>query len=153
MKYHDLIQLYFERSGALQSLWTLYVVILGGLLAFSSLRQRRDWLTTALITVLFCIFAFRNLDGIHDVLEHRRAALQAIRSYPGEALVAEGGPLSQRGIIESTLQPTGYASARNFHVAADLLTIAALWGMERRRRIYGELPPAATTVPVRPPVT
>ena len=151
MKYHDLIQLYFERSGALQSLWTLYVVIVGGLLAFSSLRQRRDWLTTALITVLFCIFAFRNLGGIHDVIEHRRAVLQSIQTYPEEALTMETGRISQRGIIESTLQPTDYASARNFHVIADLVTIAALWGMERRRRIYGELPPAAT-VPVRPPV-
>lgn len=152
MKYHDLIQLYFERSGALQSLWTLYVVILGGLLAFSSLRQRRDLLTTALITVLFCIFALRNLSGIHDVIEHRRAALQAIQSYPEEALAAESGHPVQRGSIEGTLQPTDYASARNFHVAADVLTIAALWGMERRRRLYGEFPPAATIAPARPAI-
>ena len=39
MKYNDLIQLYFERTTALQNYWTLYVVIVGGLLAFSSLRK------------------------------------------------------------------------------------------------------------------
>ena len=39
MKYDQLIQLYFERSNALQAYWTLYVVIVGGLLAFSSLRK------------------------------------------------------------------------------------------------------------------
>ena len=39
MNYSELIQLYFERSNALQSYWTLYVVIVGGLLAFSSLRK------------------------------------------------------------------------------------------------------------------
>ena len=36
MYYTDLIQLYLERTTALQSYWTLYVVIVGGLLAFSS---------------------------------------------------------------------------------------------------------------------
>jgi hypothetical protein len=41
MTYHDLIQLYFERSNALQSYWTLYVVVIGGLLAFSSIRKER----------------------------------------------------------------------------------------------------------------
>ena len=30
MKYNDLIQLYFERTTALQSYWTLYVVIVRG---------------------------------------------------------------------------------------------------------------------------
>ena len=32
MKYDQLIQLYFERSNALQWYWTLYVVVIGGLL-------------------------------------------------------------------------------------------------------------------------
>ena len=33
MKYNELIQLYFERSTALQWYWNLYVVVIGGLLA------------------------------------------------------------------------------------------------------------------------
>jgi hypothetical protein len=39
MNYNDLIQLYFERSTAMQAYWNLYVLIVGGLLAFSSLRN------------------------------------------------------------------------------------------------------------------
>ena len=35
MSYSELIQLYFERSTALQWYWTIYVVVIGGLLAFS----------------------------------------------------------------------------------------------------------------------
>ena len=46
MKYDELIQLYFERSNALQGYWTLYVVIVGGLLAFSSLRKLPAAVTT-----------------------------------------------------------------------------------------------------------
>lgn len=152
MKYHELIQLYFERSAALQSLWTLYVVILGGVLAFSSLRQRRDRLTTALITVLFVIFALRNLGGIHDVIGHRQAAFQAIKQYPLTAGPEEGAlPPAQRQALESTLAPVEFAEARRFHLLADLLTIAALWAMERRRKlIHGET--AASIIPGSVPV-
>ena len=50
MTYAQLVQLYFERSTALQNYWTLYVVIIGGLLAFSSMRQIPNRLTTILIT-------------------------------------------------------------------------------------------------------
>jgi len=38
MNYNELIQLYFERSTAMQQYWNLYVIIVGGVLAFSSLR-------------------------------------------------------------------------------------------------------------------
>ena len=52
MKYNDLIQLYFERTTALQNYWTLYVVIVGGLLAFSSLRKQPAALTTLIVSIL-----------------------------------------------------------------------------------------------------
>ncbi len=40
MNYNELIQLYFERSTAMQQYWNLYVIIVGGVLAFSSLRKQ-----------------------------------------------------------------------------------------------------------------
>src|SRR5205823_11397878 len=67
MKYNDLLQLYFERSNSLQWYWTIYVVVIGGLLAFSSLRQRPDVRTAVLVTVLYCFFAYKNLGAIRDV--------------------------------------------------------------------------------------
>ena len=57
MKYNELVQLYFERSNALQGYWTLYVVIIGGLLAFSSLRKQPDHITGLLVTLLYAAFA------------------------------------------------------------------------------------------------
>jgi len=84
MHYADLVQLYFERSNALQWYWTLYVVIIGGLLAFSSLRVRRDAITGLLVTLLFCMFAYKNLGAIHDTTLQRMAALEAIRQIPAD---------------------------------------------------------------------
>ena len=133
MKYNELIQLYFERSNALQAYWTLYVVILGGLLAFSSLRKQPAALTTALVTLLFALFAFKNLDAIHDVTVQRFAVLDAIKQIDATA----GGEIQQlRATLEPTLIPASFASVKATHLTADLLTILALWAMEYRRRKY-----------------
>ena len=130
MTYHDLIQLYFERSNALQSYWTLYVVVIGGLLAFTSIRKEKDLRTTILVTVLFCFFADKNLDAIHDVTVQRLATLEAIKQFPEVP-----GPIDPaRQLLLPTLKPPAFDGVRNFHVASDLLTIAACWAMELRRR-------------------
>ena len=129
MNYHDLLQLYFERSNALQNYWTLYVIIIGGLLAFSSLRKERNLLTTALVSVLFAFFAYKNLDAIHDVTLNRLAVLDAIKQ-----LAATPETATAKQLIDLTLTPPAYDGVRNFHIVSDLLTIAALWSMERRRR-------------------
>jgi hypothetical protein len=132
MTFSDLVQLYFERSNALQWYWTLYVVIIGGLLAFSSLRKERDLITTVLITVLFGFFAYKNLGAIHDVTVQRFAVLQAIKESSGSQNATDLPAV--RNLLEPTLVVPAYEGVRNFHVASDLLTVAAVWAMERRRR-------------------
>jgi hypothetical protein len=140
MKYNELIQLYFERSNALQAYWTLYVVILGGLLAFSSIRKQPAALTTALVTLLFALFAFKNLDAIHDVTVQRFAVLDAIKQIDATA----GGEIQRlRATLEPTLIPASFASVKATHLTADLLTILALWAMEYRRRKYATSPALA----------
>jgi hypothetical protein len=140
MKYNELIQLYFERSNALQAYWTLYVVILGGLLAFSSLRKQPATLTTALVTLLFALFAFKNLDAIHDVTVQRFAVLQAIKQTDATAV----SEIQQvRAAVEPTLIPASFASVKATHLTADLLTILALWAIEYRRRKYATSPDPA----------
>jgi hypothetical protein len=129
----ELIQMYFERSNALQAYWTLYVVVIGGLLAFASIRKQPDLITTTLVTVLYCFFAYKNLDAIHDVTVQRLAVLdslkQTIASAPPAAAELRGPKL-----IEPTLLPPQYDGVRNFHYASDVLTVLALWAMELRRR-------------------
>ena len=124
MSYGELIRLYFDRSNALQWYWTLYVVIIGGLLAFSSLRQRPDLLTVVLVTVLYCFFAYKNLGAIRDTTRQRTAVVEAIRGIPV--------PRESAG-IDPTLETPDDAGIRNFHLASDVFTLAAVWAMEWRR--------------------
>ena len=135
MNYANLVNLYFERDSALQWYWTLYVIIIGGLLAFSSLRQRPDLITAILVTVLFAFFAYKNLGAIHDVTEQRTAAATLIRNSAPAAVSGDVTNLTQlRQTLEPTLVTPAYEGVRNFHIASDVLTIAAFWAMEYRRR-------------------
>ena len=135
MNYNELIQLYFERSGAMQQYWNLYVIIVGGILAFSSLRKQPAAITTALVCILFALFAYNNLDAMYDTTQQRFATLESIK----ETKSAEGGDQNQvRTKLEPTLNPATYGRVRATHVTSDILTILALWAMEfRRRRLHG----------------
>ena len=137
MNYNDLIQLYFERSNSLQNYWTLYVVVIGGLLAFSSIRKQGDRLTTLLVSILFGFFAFKNLDAIHDVTVQRFAVLETLKSFACASPDA-GNVAGAKMKIEPTLTPPAFDGVRNFHVTSDVLTILALWSMERRRRRHAD---------------
>ena len=83
MNYHELIQAYFERSVALQWYWTVYVLVIGGVLGFSTFRQRPELVTTILVTVLYLGFAYKNLGAIRDVTELRRDGPDRSESRPG----------------------------------------------------------------------
>ena len=135
MNYHELIQTYFERSVALQWYWTLYVIIIGGLMAYSSFRQRKDLIKTVLVTVLFSFFAYKNLDAIHDVTRERFATLGLIKeSAPTGPEAADVKRV--RELLDPTLDlaTPEWEGVWNFHVVSDLLTIVTLWAMERRRK-------------------
>lgn len=132
MNYHDLIQLYFERGNAMQNFWNLYVVILGGVLAFSSLRKQPAPITTALVCLLFALFAYENLGAMRDATAQRFALLQAVKDFPtgdGAAAVQQA-----RTLLEPTLTPATYGSVKTTHITSDLLALAALIAMEFRRR-------------------
>jgi hypothetical protein len=131
MKYDELIQLYFERSNALQAYWTLYVVIVGSLLAFSSLRKMPATVTTLIVTLLFGLFAYENMDAIMTVTRQRHATLAAIKQSDSSA-AAEIKPL--RDLLEPTLTPAAESAVQRTHLISDGLTILGLWAMELRRR-------------------
>ena len=132
MKYTDLIQLYFERTTALQNYWTLYVVIVGGLLAFSSLRKQPAALTTLIVSILFGLFAYENLDAIKATATQRHAALAAIKQSDAGSTAPDIKPV--RDLLEPTLNPASISSTQMTHLISDILTIVGLWVMELRRR-------------------
>jgi hypothetical protein len=141
MDYGDLVRLYFERSAALQWYWTVYIVVIGGILAFSTFRQRPEIITTILVSALYLCFAYKNLGAIVATAEEREAILSLIKSYPAS------GPRSDdvervRKTLEPTLVPYDIAGAWYFHVACDVLTLAAVWGKEWHRRKFQASPAA-----------
>ena len=137
MNYSELIQLYFERSSAMQSYWNLYVIMVGGLLAFSSIRKQPAALTTLIVSILFALFAFKNLDAMHDTTAQRFAVLNAIKEY-NSATTPVAVSKQVRDLLEPTLTPATYGSVAVTHIVSDILTIAGLWAMElRRRKLHG----------------
>src|SRR5438045_2185709 len=82
MNYHELVQAYFERSSALSWFWTVYILVIGGILGFSSFRLRPDMVTTVLVTVLYLCFAYKNLGAIEATTQEREALLSALKDYP-----------------------------------------------------------------------
>jgi hypothetical protein len=123
MNYNELVQLYFERSNALQGYWNLYVVVVGGLLAFSSLRKQPALITTLIVSLLFCLFAYENHDAIQVATGQRLATHEAITKFDPGATAPT---------------PASHASVRTTHLTSDILVIAGLWAMEfRRRRLKG----------------
>ena len=142
MNYNELIQLYFERSNAMQQYWNLYVIIVGGVLAFSSLRKQPAAITTALVCILFALFAYENLGAMKDTTAQRFAALEAIKQFDSGAAVAATSSGQVRDLLEPTLTPATFGSVKATHIISDLLTITALWAMELRRRRLRTTTPA-----------
>jgi hypothetical protein len=101
------------------------------------MRKQPAAVTTALVCILFGLFAYKNLDAIYDVTSQRFAILQSIKQF--DASTATGAASNQvRGLLEPTLNPASYGSVKATHVTSDVLTIAALIAMElRRRRLQG----------------
>ena len=128
MNYHELVQTYFERSVALQWYWTIYVLVIGGVLGFSTFRQRPEIVTTILVTILYACFAYKNVGAIEATAEEREAILSALKDYQPKDL----SPIRVK--LEPKLTEYDIRGARYFHIACDLLTVAFLWAKEWRRR-------------------
>src|SRR5438477_3052275 len=136
MNYNELIQLYFERSNALQGYWNLYVVVVGGLLAFSSLRKQPAIITTLIVSLLFGLFVYENHDAIQVATGQRLATYEAITKFDPGATGPTAKPV--RDVLEPTLTPASHSSVRITHLVSDILVLAGLWAMEfRRRRMHG----------------
>ncbi len=141
MSYSELIQAYFERSTALQWYWTVYILVIGGLLGFSVFRQRPETLTVILVTVLYGCFAYKNLGAIEATLQERQAILTAIKGDTTSGPKAEAVSRIHKELYpvltETAADPQG---TRYFHVFCDVLTVAAVWFKEWMRRSQEMLP-------------
>jgi hypothetical protein len=131
MTYNELLQALFERSNALEALWTIYVTVVGALLGFCATRQRLGLWTMCVVTVAFCLFAAGNLLGMRDVTLQRVALDVTLMNYdpPPEAKLSNNVMELQK-LVTPTLHPTpfeGVPGILAYHLTLDSLTIAALW--------------------------
>jgi hypothetical protein len=133
MKYNDLVQLFFERSNALQTFWTIWVAVVGAFLAFAVAREKPGLWMTIFLTVGFSIFAYVNRLGMEDVSVQRLAAMNAIKAYPlpdrDENKDERKALESVRKTIEDSLSPPGVEDVKNYHLLVDVLVLAILWGI------------------------
>src|SRR5262249_11739136 len=129
MNYSELVQAYFERTTALQWYWTVYILVIGGVIGFSTFRQQKELATTMLVTALYGCFAYKNLDAIESTTVERNAILATLKGHPASADVT---PVRER--LEPTLTGPEYTSYTWFHIACDLMTVAVVWVKEWHRR-------------------
>jgi hypothetical protein len=133
MNYSELIRVYFERSVSLQWYWTIYVLVIGGVLGFSTFRVRPELVTSILVTILFGCFAWKNEGAIEATAVEREAIRAVFKEYP--ATKADGFDIHLvRDKLEPVLPAYDIPGARYFHIACDLLTLAFVWAKEWRRR-------------------
>ena len=142
MNYNDLLQLYFDRSNALQNFWNIYILAVGGILAFSSMRKQPAAVTTFLVCLLFALFAYENLGAMKDCTAQRFAMLEAVKKFDANG-GARTDPMPVRQLLEPTLTPATWQSVKTTHLTSDVLTIAALIAMELRRRRLAHVLPAS----------
>jgi hypothetical protein len=133
MSTNELFQLYFERSNALTWYWTVYILVVGGVIGFSAFRQRPEIITTVLVIVLYVCFAYKNLGAIEETTQQRAAVLVVIQDQPPSG-TETGSAKRLRDAVLPTLAPTSLDGVRYFHIACDLMTIVVLVAKELRRR-------------------
>src|SRR4051794_12891896 len=122
MEFAELIQGYHERSVALQWYWTVYILVIGGILGFSTFRLRPELATTILVTLLYIGFAYKNLGAIENTAEQREAYLAAAKDYPPSG--EKSGKVEHAWkALKDTMPPYDIAGARNFHIGCDVLTL------------------------------
>jgi hypothetical protein len=135
VEFKDLITLYFERSNALETLWTIYITVVVGLLAFLGsvkLRPPRRLVVGTLI-LAFAGFAWFNCDALRSVTRQRVAAAGLIRdlqrSKPNDAQVEK---------LANTLDPSSEREVTASHAAVDAVAVAAFLMLASRKKAKKE---------------
>jgi hypothetical protein len=111
----ELLKILYERAGALNTYWNLYIVVALGCLTL--LASGKDFVRRReiklLLTVAFVLFAASNLNAIYDVNEQRRALLRLAEPPYVDAANASAPPPAYWLIL--------------FHSILDLSVVLAIW--------------------------
>jgi hypothetical protein len=127
--------MYFERTNAMQTLWTIYITIVLGILGFLGTVKLRTPRLLILLPLLlaFVAFAVVNCEALLSVTNQRNVAAELVR----KASVAEPGTAFDAAVkeeISRSLDPPSVASVAWFHVSADLITLLTMVALGFRER-------------------
>ncbi len=120
MNFKDLVTLYFERTNAMQYLWSIYITIVLGLMGFVGTAKPRLAIIF-LMLIAFFGFAYVNCGALRSVTNQRNVVANLIRSENK----SDTDPDVRRQ-ISSTLDPPSVLDVTVFHVIGDLLVISAV---------------------------
>jgi len=123
----DALNLFFERSNAMQTYWNFYITIVLARLAFFG-AHGRDRITAVLLTVAFIGFAVVNYGGVTGVAQQR---LDVCRHLANRECVA---PVTIEQPIVVTLSPPRVWEVGLLHISGDVLVIGAVWFLTLRRK-------------------
>lgn len=138
MDFKDLVNLYFERSNALQTYWSFYISIVLALLAFfgSLKRSRHNLLLTVFLSISFIVCAAMNLSALWDVTEARLAVKQLILTRTFSPPLDPEVLNAMRGV----LKPATLGWVVGTHLSGDILTLAGIWYLALRKAARSRLP-------------
>jgi hypothetical protein len=126
MELKDLVTLYFERTNAMESLWSIYITITLGLIGFvSAAKLNAPRLRIISILILaFVGFAAVNGSALDNVVVQRNVLVNLIRNFPTNN--ADKVTKAVKDDLSSTLDPTKPWELVTFHLCADVLAILAI---------------------------
>ena len=133
MKLQELVSLYFERTNAMQTLWSFYITIVLALLAFYASKDISPKTgLSVLITLAFIGFAIVNLDALKDVTSTRNKTRELILNYPCE----KGDCASEelRHALPKMITPPSVGSVVVFHLLGDLMVVGGIWAIAFSKR-------------------
>ena len=127
MEFKDFLDLYCNRSDAMQTFWNFYLLVALGVLGFvvTAKAGERTTLGAAILSLGFALFAFTNAGGLLQAVKQRRSASDAVKD---SAMSLKNHPeYPQVQLILQYIESPTPSQVLVTHTVADLLIFAAIW--------------------------
>src|SRR5881396_726481 len=126
MDFKDVLNLFFERSNALQPLWSFYTTVVLALIAFFSAIKPSEKIRVGAVifSIVFVVLAWANLDALLTVTRQRLAAVSLLKDTSKLSNVPDKAVVNA---LLGGLEPSSVRRVVIGHVAADFFVLAMIW--------------------------
>ena len=114
----QLLPMYFDRSNAFETLWSFYLTVILGLLAFSGSGKQTTITVAVFLTIGLLVFAAASLKAL-IVVTRQRCQLQT--------LIAATAKADDEKAIAATIDSSTVRRVVAFHLLGDVLAIVGIW--------------------------